>query len=153
MRLLGPARCCFVEWPEGIKDANEFLVKHGAADLRMFLQEDQREWPVTGLYGLFQLPEPSPLEIWRPGFPEWENKLAFAPTTLSIVTGHPGHGKTILTSQLWFQICRDYGVKAAFASFETRPKPHHRRNIRQFMYGRLDRDLTDEERAHADRWI
>ncbi len=152
VRLLGPARCFFVEWPPGVKDANEFLLKYGAADLRMFLEEDQREWPVTGLYGLLDIPEPAPLEIWRPGFPEWEGKLAFAPTTVSVVTGHPGHGKTTLMMQLWYQICRDYGVKAAFASFETRAKPHHRRNIRQFMYGRLDRDLSDEERAEADRW-
>ncbi|MCH8112898.1 MAG: AAA family ATPase [Proteobacteria bacterium] len=152
VRLLGPARCFFVEWPQGVKDANEFLVKFGAADLRMFLEEDQREWPVTGLYGLFDIPEPAPMEIWKPGFPEWEHKLAFAPTTVSVVTGHPGHGKTILMMQIWYQICRDYGVKAVIASFETRAKPHHRRNIRQFMYGRLDRDLSDEERAHADRW-
>ncbi len=152
VRLLGPARCFFVEWPQGVKDANEFLVKFGAADLRMFLEEDQREWPVTGLYGLFDIPEPAPMEIWKPGFPEWEHKLAFAPTTVSVVTGHPGHGKTILMMQVWYQICRDYGVKAVIASFETRAKPHHRRNIRQFMYGRLDRDLSDEERAHADRW-
>jgi len=152
VRLLGVARCYFVEWPEGIKDANEFLVKHGPADLRMFLEEDQREWPVTGLYGLLDLPEPSPMEIWRPGFPEWESQLAFAPTTVSVVTGHPGHGKTSLMMQLWYQICRDYQIRAAFASFETRAKPHHRRNIRQIMYGQLDRDLTEEEQAHADRW-
>ncbi len=152
VRLLGPARCYFVEWPDGIKDAGEFLVRHGAADLRMFLEEDAREWPVTGLCGLLDIPEPAPLEIWRPGFPEWESKLAFAPTTVGVVTGHPGHGKTTLMAQVWFQICRDYGVNVAIASFETRAKPHHRRNIRQFMYGRLDRDLSDEERAHADRW-
>jgi twinkle protein len=152
VRLLGPARCYFVEWPAGIKDANEFLVRHGPADLRMFLEEDVREWPVTGLYGLFDIPDPAPLEIWRPGFPEWESKLAFAPTMVSVVTGHPGHGKTTLMMQLWYQICRDYGLKAAIASFETRAKPHHQRNIRQFMYGRLERELSDQERAHADIW-
>ncbi len=27
VRLLGPARCFFVEWPQGVKDANEFLLK------------------------------------------------------------------------------------------------------------------------------
>ncbi len=152
VRLLGPARCYFVEWPDGIKDAGEFLIRHGAADLRMFLEEDAREWPVTGLYGLLDIPEPAPLEIWRPGFPEWESKLSFAPTTVGVVTGHPGHGKTTLMAQVWFQICRDYGVNVAIASFETRAKPHHRRNIRQFMYGQLERELTDDEKAHADRW-
>jgi len=152
VRLLGPARCYFIEWPAGIKDANEFLVRHGAADLRMFLEEDIREWPVTGLYGLFDIPEPAPLEIWQPDFREWESKLAFAPTTVSVVTGHPGHGKTTLTLQIWYQICRNYGLKAAIASFETRAKPHHRRNVRQFMYGRPERELSDQERSHADQW-
>ena len=152
VRLLGPARCYFVEWPEDVKDANDFLIKHGGADLRMYVQEAVQEWPVKGLYRLSELPEPTPLEIWRPGFPEWEEKLAFAPTTVSVVTGHPGHGKTTLMLQLWFQMCRDYGFKAAIASFENRAKPHHRRYIRQFMYGRPESELTDEERAHADEW-
>ncbi len=152
VRLLGSARCYFVEWPDDVKDANEFLMRHGPEDLRLYVQDGAREWPITGLYRLSEMPEPAPLEIWRPGFTEWESKLAFAPTTVSIVTGHPGHGKTTLMAQLWFQICRDYGLTTAIASFETRAKPHHRRNIRQFMYGRQERELTDVERAHADSW-
>ena len=152
VRLLGAARCWFIEWPDGIKDANDALRQWGGADLRLFLEDGAKEWPVTGLYSIFDIPEPSPLAIWRPGFPEWESKLAFAPTTLSIFTGHPGHGKTQFSIQLWFQICRDYGISAAVASFETRAKPHHRRTIRQLMYGRLERELTDQECAHADDW-
>ena len=152
VRLLGPARCYFVEWPRDVKDAGGFLVQHGGAELRMFLEEDVREWPVTGLYGLFDIPDPPPMELWRPGFPEWESKLALAPTTVSVVTGHPGHGKTTLMAQIVYQVCRDYQIKAVLASFETRAKPHHQRNIRQFMYGKLDRDLSEEDRAHADRW-
>ncbi len=152
-RLIGPARCYFVEWPEDVKDANEFLVRHGPESLRVFLDEAQQEWPVVGLYRLSELPEPPPLELWRPGFPEWGSKLAFAPTMLNVFTGFPGHGKTLLAMQMNFQMCRDYGLKAAFASFETRPKPHHRRNIRQFMYGRREGELSDQQRQHADRWI
>ena len=124
VRLLGAARCYFVEWPGDIKDANQFLAKNGAADLAMFLEEDVREWPVTGLYGLLDIPEPPPLEIWRPGFPAWESKLAFAARTVSVVTGHPGHGKTTLMVQILYQTCRDYEIKAPIASFETRAKPH-----------------------------
>ena len=93
VRMLGPARCYFIEWPDGIKDANQFLVKYGASDLAMFIEEDAREWPVTGLYGLFDIPEPTPMEVWETGFLGWKNKLSFASKTVSVVTGHPAHSE------------------------------------------------------------
>ncbi len=151
-RLLGHARCWFIEWPATIKDANEFLTTFDAAQLREYVVQQPRPWPVDGLYSLLELPEPTPLEIWSPGFAEWELKLAFAPTLVSVCTGHPGHGKTTLTAQVWYQIARDYGIAVAMASFETTPKPHQRRNFRQFMFGRPERELTEAERAHADQW-
>lgn len=152
VHILGPARCQYVDFPEGVKDANEALQQWGAADLRMFIEEDAKEWPVSGLYRLSDLPEPESMTVWRPGFAEWERKLAFAPGTVSVVTGQPGHGKTVLMSQTWFQIARAYGIVVAMASFETRAKPHHRRNLRQFMFGDLDVNLSDEQRAAADAW-
>jgi twinkle protein len=55
--------------------------------------------------------------------------------------------------QLWFNICRQYNLVAAIASFETRAKPHHRRNIRQLLAGCLERDMSPEETQRADEWI
>ena len=69
---------------------------------------------------------------------------------LTVLTGHPGQGKTTIAAQIVFDICRRYGLKAALASFETSAKPHHRRNIRRFMFGKWN--LTAEECAAADRW-
>lgn len=152
VQLIGPARCLYVEWPEGVKDANEALIQWGAADLSLFVQDGEKEWPVNGLYRLSEIPEPEPFQIWKPGFSEWENKLAFAPQTVSVVTGQPGHGKTALMAEIWFRIARAYGIVVAMASFETRAKPHHRRNIRSFMFGKLDGELDDEQRAAADQW-
>ena len=73
-------------------------------------------WPVQGLYRLNEVPEPPPLTLWTPGFPEWENKVLLAPRTLSVVTGHPGHGKTSLFMQIWAQVCGTYGLTAAIKS-------------------------------------
>src|SRR6185312_8462100 len=150
VRLLGPARCSFIDWPYGCKDANEFLLKFGAEDLRSYLTEAAQEWPVEGLYRLSELPEQAPFETWLPGFREWENKLRFAARTVSVCTGYPGHGKTSLMTQIWYQICRDYNLSVAMASFETRPKPHQRKNIRQFMYGKPQGELSDNQIAEAD---
>jgi twinkle protein len=152
VHLLHPARCWFVEWPERVKDANDLLIIGGPGELLDWVQGEAKEWPVNGLYLLRDLPEPRAITAWDPGFPEWESRLKFAPGMLSVFTGHPGHGKTLMAMQIWFNICREYQIKAAIGSFETHANPHHRRNIRQFYYGRHSDRLSDAERATADAW-
>ena len=152
-RMLGAAKFWFVEWPEGCKDANDMLRTDGGQAVHDLVTEGALEWPVTGLYRLSELPEPTPLSLWSPGFPEWESKVMLAPRTLSVVTGHPGHGKTALWQQIWFQVLREYGVAACMASFETRAKPHIRRQLRTLYWGRLEHELSEQERAKADSWI
>ncbi|ACK51688.1 hypothetical protein Msil_2768 [Methylocella silvestris BL2] len=153
VKLLGAARFHFVDWPDGCKDANDLLVTDGPEALRALVENGALPWPVAGLYRMRELPEPAPLTLWRPGFPEWESKVMLAPRTLSVVTGHPGHGKTALWSQLWFNVVRAYDVGICVASFETRPKPHLRRQLRTLFAGGLEKDLTEGEIAAADAWI
>ena len=152
-RLLGAARFYFVDWPEGCKDANDLLMSDGPAVVHDLVTEGALPWPVDGLYRLNELPEPAPLTLWNPGFPEWESKVMLAPRTLSVVTGHPGHGKTAMWQQIWFQVVRAYGVPACIASFETRAKPHIRRQLRTLFTGQLERDMDEGMRAKADAWI
>jgi len=151
-RLLREARFYFVEWPAGVKDANDMLREHGAAGLERAVR-NAKPWPVGGIYRLSELPEPPPLEPWDPGFPEWENKIRLAPATMSIVTGNPGDGKTQLFTQIWFNIVRRYDIKIAVASFETRPRPYIRRTIRSLFTGKLEKEMTLEEKHKADEWI
>jgi len=61
-------------------------------------------WPIADIYRLSELPEPAPMALWQPGFEEWDRKVILAPRTLSVVTGHPGHGKTTLWNQIWFSV-------------------------------------------------
>lgn len=152
-KLLGPARFSFVEWPEGCKDANDVLVSDGPDALRELVTDGAHVWPVAGLFKLFDLPEPPAFTLWNPGFPEWESRVMLAPKTLSVVTGHPGMGKTQLFAQIWFQIVRDYGVPACIATFETRAKPHYRRQLRTLHSKKLERDMSEEEINRADYWI
>jgi len=153
VRLLGVARFYFVNWPEGCKDANDLLRQDGTEALRDRVSNGALPWPVDGLYRLFDLPEPPPLTLWHPGFGEWERRLMMAPRTLSVVTGHPGHGKTVMWTQIWYQIVRAYSLIACVASFETRPKPHMRRQLRTLHIGKLERDCSEEEINRADWWI
>jgi twinkle protein len=151
--ILGPAKSYFVDWPEGIKDANDYLVAEDRQGLRDYLGANTKPWPVKGIYQMSQIPEPAPLELWSLGFPEFEEKIRLAPTTLSVVTGFPGHGKSHLFQNIWFNIARDYGIKIAIFSAETRIKPFLRRNFRQFYWRKLEYEMTPQELREADNWI
>lgn len=153
LALFGEARFHFVEWPEDCKDANDVLTKHSPDHLFQLVTQESKPWPVNGLFRISELPDPPPLTLWDPGFAEWEGKVLLAPRTLSVATGHPGHGKTQLWSQIWYQVARAYGLGVCVASFETRAKPHLRRYLRSYFWGRLEKHLTAREIAQADEWI
>lgn len=152
-KILGMARFWFVDWPEGCKDANDVLKLEGATFLYEMATDSALQWPIDGLFKLSELPEPPVLTLWNPGFAEWENKIRLAPRTMSVVTGHPGHGKTQLWTQIWFNIVRAYCIPIAIASFETRAKPHIQRYLRTLLTGKLEKNLDDEEQRKADRFI
>lgn len=152
-RIFGAARFNFIEWPDGIKDANQFLMTDGAAALLELVMDGHLPWPVSGLFKLSEMPEPAPIMTWKPGFSEWESKVQLAPGMLSVVTGEPGHGKTVLWTQIWANIVRQYKISMCVASFETMPKPHMRRALRTLHSGSLEIAMTEQQIYLADKWI
>jgi len=153
VQLLGPARCWFIDWPDGMKDLNDALIAWGAQSAGEYLRIAAKEWPIDGVYRMSELPQPAPIVTWDTGFPEWDKKIKLAPGMLSVFTGYPGHGKTLLASQLWFNVCRAHNQIAALASFETGARPHHEKRLRQFFWGRRIGALDDTQIAQADAWI
>jgi twinkle protein len=107
----------------------------------------------AGLVSLRDLPEPPPLIPWYSGFPEFRHKMQFAPAMLSVVTGHPGHGKTSLMANLWFNTAHINDLRIVVATFETRPVPNYRRMLRQFFSGVPQSEMTDDQLHLADDFI
>lgn len=159
-KILGYAKTRFIDWPEGVKDANDYLIKGGDAglegrteDLHSLVVDGSIPWPAEGVFTMDQIAEPAKFTRWHPGFPDWGNKLYFAPGMLSVVTGHPGHGKTVCFAQIWFQVMQANDLIACVATFETKPKPHYQRIIRQ-LHGRgLVENLDQDRIKQADAWI
>lgn len=152
-RIFGAAKFHFVVWPDGCKDANDVLRSDGPKFLFELATEGSLPWPVAGIYRLSELPEPGPMTIWYTGFDEWNDKIRLSPTNLSVVTGHPGHGKSAAWGQIWYNVVHRYGIPICVASFETRPKPHMRRQLRTLKIGCLERDMSEKDRQRADEWI
>lgn len=153
VRILGAAKVWYVDWPDGIKDANEYLMKHGPDELRSYVSQEQKPWPVKGLFQMSEIPEPAPLELWELGFAEFGDKIRLAPSMLSAVTGFPGHGKSLLMQQIWCNVAREYDFPIAIMSAETRAKPHVRRNLRQCYWRKAEREMSPRELKIADDWI
>lgn len=153
LKVIGAARFMYVTWPDGVKDANEMLLKEGAEAAHELLVHGAILWPQAGLYRLSELPAVPPLVIWEPPLPGFEGRVRLAPRTLSVVTGQPGAGKTQLFSEIWFRTIKSYNLVACIASFETGPVPHLRRQLRTLLTGHLETDLSEAERSQADAWI
>lgn len=153
LKIIGAARFYYVTWPDGIHDPNDMLLKDGPGALRELILDGALPWPHEGLYRLSELPEPVPLPIWKPPMPGFDGKVHLAPRTLSLVTGQPGHGKTMLWGEIWFQTVKAYGLSCCIASFETRPKPHIRRQLRTLLTSKPEFEMSEVEKVHADAWI
>lgn len=152
--MLGAARFHFVDWPDGCKDPNDVLRVEGPEALHDLVTKGALPWPIDGMYRLSGLPEEAPMDLWSLGFEgEFDHKLKIGQRELSIVTGYPGHGKTLLWANIWFNIVRRYDVPILIGSFETRPKPFMRRNLRSFLSGRPEIDMSEPDKMAADRWI
>lgn len=151
--VFGVARFMTVTWPEGINDPNAMLLAHGPQALHELVMNGAKLVPQDGLFRLSELPTPPPLTLWEPNLPGFEGKIRLAPRTLSIVTGFPGSGKSLMFTEIWASILKQYGIMACVASFETRPKPHMRRQLRTFITDKLEREMSDAELRQADSWI
>ncbi len=149
----GIAKFYYVDWPDGIKDANDLLKAQGPDALRNHILAESRPWPTTGIYKLSELPEPPKLTLWEPSIECLQGKVFLAPQTVSLFIGQPGHGKSTFAGQLWFEIIQKYGLVGCFASFETRPKPHMRRQIRSLFNRAAEYMLTQQEITAADQFI
>lgn len=107
----------------------------------------------AGLLSLRDMPERPPIKTWYSGFPEFRNKIALAPRTLSVVSGHPGHGKSTLMGNIWFNTAATEGINIIVASFENHPMPDYRKMLRQFWAGLPEREMNADQCRQADDFI
>lgn len=100
-RRFGAERCRRVEWPEGCKDANDVLIKHGTGRLKKCLDE-AKPFPVEGLIlpgdirdlydDLYERGLPPGVD---PGWPSLAKLYTIRTGEWTLVTGVPSHGKAL----------------------------------------------------------
>jgi len=163
-RRLGPERCTRVRWPEGCKDANDLLVKHGVDEVQWYI-EHATPYPIEGAVGIDDYREEI-LRLYEQGWPRgvstgWKmldaNYRVF-PGQLTVVTGIPGSGKSNWIDCLAVNLARLHGWRFALFSPENLPLEQHMAEMaakylkRPFYDGPTPR-MTPGDRDDALEWV
>lgn len=129
-RRMGKAKVWRIMWPEGIKDANDALVKLGAPALKELLSNPE-PWPVAGVHDAHhysgQVMGHYHKGLGRgrdTGFGCLDQLYSVAPGQLTVLTGIPGMGKSTFMNAMLVNMVRQNNWTVAIYSSETPPDIH-----------------------------
>jgi twinkle protein len=153
---LGDERCRWVSYPEGCKDANDVLQKHGR-DAVVQLITDARPMWTDEVCRIDDVPDMGEEPRYRIGIPELDRHgMRITLPALWVFLGPYGSGKSVLLRQVLCLLYENHGWPALLTSFEERIKPRYERDLRRNFIDRAstpDHPWTREEIAAADEKI
>lgn len=166
-RRIGKENCWTVEYPEGCKDANDVLVKHGPAVLKQVIA-DAKPFPISGLFSAdYYTQDIDELYAKRTGrgidvgIEALRPLYSVMPGQLTVVTGVPSSGKSNMVDQITVNLARSVQFKTAYCSFENAPSIHIAR-LMEIVTGKPFFEspdggnymrMTEEEKTKALAWI
>lgn len=141
-RRFGRHRCAIVEWPDGCKDANETLIRRGAATVGEAIDR-AAPFPITGLV-LVRDVRDRLLDLYENGLPRgkstgWDSLdkgYTVSPGQLTIVTGAPGSGKSAVVDALMVNMALAGNDAFGVFSPENRPIQRHVAKLASITVGK-----------------
>jgi twinkle protein len=152
VRRLSAARCHFVEYPEGCKDLNDVLMKHGRDAVARVLNE-AKPYPVRGIYHLSDYPQQPPLRVYGTGWPTIDKHLKLFTGEFMVVTGVPSHGKSTFVLNMLVNMAQSHGWRSAVFSPEMRTVPHLRDKLRRIISGQYQTKDTFPDEFIEDAFV
>ncbi len=134
-RRIGAEKCYRVKYPQGCKDANEVLVKHGSQALTD-LVDYAIPYPVEGLLSpvcfeqeVLALYDNGQNRGFSTGWDTLDEYYSIKPGEMTIVTGIPGSGKSNFVDALMVNLLNSQGWAFAVFSPENWPVERHIQTI------------------------
>jgi twinkle protein len=130
-RRLGPERCWRTTWPDGCKDANDVLLKHGVEELRHCITT-AKPLPIEGVFTVADLAG-DVMQLYldgltggvSTGWASVDQHYTVRPGELTIVTGIPSHGKSQFLDALTVNLAREHSWSFGICSPENLPVSRH----------------------------
>lgn len=143
-------RCDYVVYPDGCKDANDVLVKHGADAVAKLIETAKPVVPNT-LVSFGDIQDYSYGEIFSSGFKGLDEGLKFgivAPE-LMVISGTPGSGKSEFAACLGANLVHHHKLPGAIMQFEDR-SARVRETLTRYAIGNIE-GMNDRTSARA--WV
>lgn len=129
-RRIGKHKCWVVSYPQGCKDANDVLRKHGKVTLSDCII-DAKPYPISSLYrakdfstDIESLYNKRSVRGVSTGFATVDPFYTVYPGQVTIVTGLPSMGKSSWVDQVCVNLANQFSWKTALCSFENTPTIH-----------------------------
>jgi twinkle protein len=152
VRRLAASRCMFVTYPEGCKDLNDVLVNRGPEAVAAVLN-GAKPYPVRGLYRISDYPALPEIKTYSTGWSTLDDCLRLFTGEFMVVTGIPGHGKSVFIDNLLVNAGELHDWRAAVFSPEVPTVPQHRDRLRKIRLREHHQNVDAEELAKADAWL
>lgn len=162
IRRLGRDKCLTVVWPEGCKDANDVLLKHGVEVVGDCIA-NARELPIEGTYRAEDLLEKLFNDydhgVKKGESTNWtvmDDTYRVMPGEWTLITGIPGHGKSEWLDALAINLAQSQGWTFAVYSPENQPVEDHIEKIAEkivakpYGHGRPGQMTREEARTAID---
>jgi twinkle protein len=142
VRRIGPERCYTIQYPEGCKDANDVLVKHGIEAVKRLISAS-KPYPVAGIFTTEDLREEVLLRYKQgknrglsTGLVSLDKCYTVKPGEFTVVTGIPGSGKSEFIDALCVRMAMTHDWKFAFFSPENLPVSRHIEKLLEKVEGK-----------------
>lgn len=161
---IGVERCFRVIFPDGCKDLDEVLVKHGPAAVKKCIAE-ARGYPIEGIVelqpgDLIRYRNSPALASYAAGVPDLDKLLRFRPGQLVIVSGWPGSGKSEIVDWLAVRLASAHGWKWGFCSLEKDDTSRHFAQLVEKhlgepfqKYSPNVQEMTDSRLQAGEAWV
>lgn len=162
-RRIGKVRCWEIVWPDGCKDANDVLVRHGARALQDMISA-AKPMEIPGLHDashfrtdLLRMRDGHLSKGYSTGLASIDELFTISPGNWTCVTGHPGSGKSEFVDQVHINLVEKYGWNIAYCSPENPGYVHVSKLIekraRKRFHPHMKNRMSEQELEDGYNWV